>query len=88
MMHQYGLLLEDFQSNGEFINNCVFTMMHHVVGDLEEASALFQPNILKAFSQILEMDFEICDVGIPLLSAMYCDMKPQLHNRTFHLMLL
>ncbi|XP_069692424.1 protein timeless isoform X2 [Periplaneta americana] len=61
VMRQYGLLLEDFQNNGEFINDCVFTMMHHVGGDLEQASALFQPNILKAFSQIWEMDFEICD---------------------------
>ncbi|PSN50864.1 Protein timeless [Blattella germanica] len=61
VMRQYGLLLEDFQNNGEFINDCVFTMMHHVGGDLEQTSALFQPTILKAFSQIWEMDFEICD---------------------------
>ena len=62
-MRQYGYLLEDFQNNGEFINDCVFTMMHHVGGDLEQTAVLFQPSILKAFSQIWEMDFEICDVS-------------------------
>ncbi|KAJ9579783.1 hypothetical protein L9F63_004568, partial [Diploptera punctata] len=61
IMKQYGLLLEDFQNNGEFINDCVFTMMHHVGGDLQQTSILFQPTILKAFSQIWETDFEICD---------------------------
>jgi hypothetical protein len=80
MMHQYGLLLEDFQNNGEFINDCVFTMMHHVGGDIGEASALFQPNILKAFSKIWEMDFEICDVGILLLGVHYSDVQLKLCN--------
>jgi len=74
-MHQYGLVLEDFQNNGEFINDCVFTMMHHVGGDLEEPSALLQPNILNTFSQIWEMDFELCDVGILLLNSTYSGMK-------------
>lgn len=30
IMHQYGLLLEDFRENGAFVNDCIFTMMHHV----------------------------------------------------------
>ncbi|GJQ86607.1 putative timeless [Trypoxylus dichotomus] len=60
-MKQYGLLLEDFKENGEFVNNCVFTMMHHIGGDLEHLSTLFQPSILKTFSQIWETDYEICD---------------------------
>lgn len=61
IMKQYGLLLEDFKENGEFVNNCVFTMMHHIAGDLEHISTLFQPSILKTFSQIWETDYEICD---------------------------
>ncbi|KRT80145.1 hypothetical protein AMK59_8236, partial [Oryctes borbonicus] len=61
IMRQYGLLLEDFKENGEFVNNCVFTMMHHIGGDLEHISTLFQPSILKTFSQIWETDYEICD---------------------------
>lgn len=27
IMQQYGHLLEDFEDNGEFVNDCVFTMM-------------------------------------------------------------
>ncbi|XP_049850237.1 protein timeless isoform X1 [Schistocerca gregaria] len=67
IMYQYGILLEDFQSNGEFVNNCVFTMMHHVAGDLEKATVLFQPHILKSFSQIWETDFEVSDVWSDLI---------------------
>lgn len=63
-MRQYGILLEDFKHNGEFVNNCVFTMMHHIGGDLEHIPTLFQPRILKTFSQIWETDFEICDVRL------------------------
>nr|WAM46967.1 protein timeless [Chrysoperla nipponensis] len=61
MMYQYGLLLEHFQNNGEYVNNCIFTMMHHVGGDLKSISTLFQPIILKTFSQIWETDYDICD---------------------------
>ncbi|XP_074032694.1 timeless isoform X2 [Leptinotarsa decemlineata] len=61
IMRQYGLLLESFKENGEFVNNCIFTMMHHIGGDLQNVSSLFQPSILKTFSQIWETDYELCD---------------------------
>lgn len=61
-MCQYALLLEDFKRNGEFVNNCIFTMMHHIGGDLKHVSTLFQPRILKTFLEIWETDFELCDV--------------------------
>jgi timeless protein len=32
IMHQYGLLLENFHENGEFVNDCCFTLMHHIAG--------------------------------------------------------
>ncbi|KAK5646785.1 hypothetical protein RI129_005249 [Pyrocoelia pectoralis] len=60
-MHLYGILLEEFENNGEHVNNCIFTMMHHMAGDLGNIATLFQPNILKTFSQIWETDFKICD---------------------------
>jgi hypothetical protein len=63
IMRQYGLLLESFKENGEFVNNCIFTMMHHIGGDLEHVATLFQPSILKTFSLIWETDYEICDVS-------------------------
>ncbi|XP_053697294.1 protein timeless isoform X5 [Sabethes cyaneus] len=61
IMHQYGLLLENFRGNGAFVNDCIFTMMHHVGGDLEQIDVLFQPGILKTYSQIWETEYEICD---------------------------
>ncbi|EDW28988.1 GL19475 [Drosophila persimilis] len=61
VMHYYGILLEDFTSNGEFVNDCIFTMMHHVGGDLEQIGVLFQPIILKTYSRIWEMEFTLCD---------------------------
>ncbi|KAJ8942282.1 hypothetical protein NQ318_005600 [Aromia moschata] len=61
IMRQYGLLLENFKENGEFVNNCIFTMMHHIAGDLKNVPKLFQPSILKTLSQIWETDYELCD---------------------------
>lgn len=63
IMRQYGILLENFKENGEFVNNCIFTMMHHIGGDLNNVATLFQPTILKTFSQIWETDYELCDVS-------------------------
>lgn len=64
IMRQYGILLEDFKLNGEFVNNCIFTMMHHIGGDLEHIATLFQPSILKSFSDIWETDYGLCDVKV------------------------
>lgn len=68
IMHQYGTLLENFHNNGEFVNDCIFTMMHHVGGDLKQVSILFQPKILKTFSRIWETEYKLCDVSYRL----YC----------------
>nr|O44431.1 RecName: Full=Protein timeless [Drosophila hydei] len=51
VMHYYGILLEDFDNNGEFVNDCIFTMMHHIGGDLGQIGVLFQPIILKTYSR-------------------------------------
>lgn len=61
-MQFYGLLLEDYKENGEFVNECIFTMMHHVSGDLNSIGLLFQPKIIKTFLQILESGFVAGDV--------------------------
>ena len=52
IMEQFGKLLEDFKSNSEFINDVIFTMMHHVAGDLRAPETLFHPIILKKFTEI------------------------------------
>ncbi|XP_032510677.1 protein timeless isoform X2 [Danaus plexippus] len=61
IMHQYGLLLEDYEGNGGFVNDCIFTLMHHVGGELGSLISLFQPKILKTFTSIWKSEFEICD---------------------------
>lgn len=63
MMQQYGILLENFLENGEFVNDCILTMMYHVGGELQQVSALFQPVILKTYSKIWETEYELCDVS-------------------------
>lgn len=61
-MYRYGLLLDDYKRNGAFVNDCVFTVMHHVVGDVGDVSSLFQPSVLSTFAHIWETDYQICDV--------------------------
>lgn len=62
ILHWFGYLLEEFHENGDFVNDCIFTMMHHVAGDVGQVSILFQPIILKAFSKIWDTEFVMCDV--------------------------
>lgn len=62
-MYHYGLLLTDFEQNGEFVNDCIFTMMHHIGGEIEQITSLFQPVILKTFSKIYETEYMLCDVS-------------------------
>ncbi len=54
VMRHYGYLLETFRSNPEHLNDALFTMMHHISGDLNQPEALYIPHILKAFSDIWE----------------------------------
>ncbi|XP_022123071.2 protein timeless [Pieris rapae] len=61
VMYQYGLLLDDYMGNGEYVNDCIFTLMHYVGGELGCLISLFQPKILKTFTSIWKSDFEICD---------------------------
>lgn len=68
VMKKYGLLLEDFQTNGEYLNDCVFTMMHHIGGEINHLASLCQPNILKTFTKIWESDFKLCEVGLTVFS--------------------
>ena len=45
VMRQYGSILENFHQNSEELNDSVFTMMHHVSGDLNSPEALFIPQV-------------------------------------------
>lgn len=63
IMQKYGLLLESFTENGEFVNDCIFTMMHHIGGDLGQVKTLLQPAVLRAYFRIWETQFELCVVS-------------------------
>jgi len=67
MMRQYGRLLEGFEQNTPFVNDCIFTVMHHVAGDLDSPQTLYIPSILKSFSKIWEQGLHICDDWVDLI---------------------
>jgi len=67
MMRQYGRLLEDFEQNTPYVNDCIFTVMHHVAGDLDSPQTLYIPSILKSFSKIWEQGIQICDDWVDLI---------------------
>lgn len=60
IMRQYSRLLENFNMNDETVNDCIFTMMHHIAGDLRNVNVLLQPSILKVFLRIWREGFELC----------------------------
>lgn len=53
-MFNYGLVLQNYKKNEELVNEAVFTMMHHIIGEVENTTVLFQPIILKIFLNIFE----------------------------------
>ncbi|KFM75026.1 Protein timeless, partial [Stegodyphus mimosarum] len=59
IMNCYGNLLENFKINSHFLNECLFTMMHHIAGDVHSSQLLIEPSVLKTFSSILRDDMEL-----------------------------
>ena len=67
-MRQYGYVLENFRSNPQLVNDAIFTMMHHISGDLLAPESLFVPQILATFSDMWEeQGTEICEVWTDLI---------------------
>lgn len=54
IMGQYCRLLENFTKNSTEVNDCIFTMMYHVAGDVNRPEVLLQLPILKIFTEISE----------------------------------
>lgn len=62
-MLNYGLVLKNHETNKEFVNEAVLTMMHHIVGEVENTTVLYQPIIMKSFLEILEKKEDLYDVS-------------------------
>ena len=67
MMRQFGRLLEKFEQNTPFVNDCIFTIMHHIAGDLDKPQILYLPSILQSFSKIWEQGLQICEDWVDLI---------------------
>ncbi|OWF39805.1 protein timeless-like [Mizuhopecten yessoensis] len=61
IMGKYGRLLEQFLDNPMELNNCLFTMMHHVAGDCGSPSVLLQKPILDTFLEINDQELFVSD---------------------------
>jgi timeless protein len=59
IVDRYGTALEDFKTNGPFVNDCILTILHHIAGDLARADLLFRPVILRPFSKIWKEEFNV-----------------------------
>lgn len=46
------------------LNECLFTMMHHIAGDIHASDSLIEPSVLKSFSSILKEDIELEPVSM------------------------
>jgi len=67
MMRHFGRLLEEYEKNSPFVNDCIFTLMHHIAGDLDSPQTLYIPSILKSFSKIWEQGLQICEDWVDLI---------------------
>lgn len=54
MMQKYGMVLTNFDNNELLLNECVLTMMRHVVGECHQLHALIQLPIIESFIRIWE----------------------------------
>jgi timeless protein len=59
VLARYGMALEDFKTNGPFVNDCIMTVLHHIGADLGRADLLCEPVILRPFSKIWEEEFNV-----------------------------
>lgn len=63
-MFNYGIVLQNYKANNELVNEAVFTMMHHIIGEVENTTVLFQPTIIKIFIDIFDEKDYLYEVRI------------------------
>merc|ERR1740131_131672 len=70
MMKPYGLLLAKFRTNSARLNDCIFTMLHHVAGDLICPQALDSAPIPESINHISNQGIQLCDDWQDLIEYM------------------
>jgi len=70
MMRPFGQLLEKFRENSIQVNDCIFTMMHHVAGDLNCPQALDVRPIPETLTQLSTTEMQVCDDWKDLIEYM------------------
>ena len=63
IIRRYTSLLKLYATNAPVLNDALFTVLHHVVGDAHRIELLFQPAVLKTFSEILGSELPLLQVG-------------------------
>lgn len=63
-MFNYGIVLKNYKVNDELVNDAVFTMMHHIIGEVENTTVLFQPTIKKIFINIFDEKDYLYEVSV------------------------
>lgn len=66
-MLNYGIVLQNYKKNDELVNEAVLTMMHHIIGEVEDTIVLFQPIILKVFLKMFEEKDSLYEVSVATL---------------------
>ena len=83
IMSTYGLLLGEFRSNPSYLNESIFTIMHHVAGDCHNAQVLVQVDILQVFTEIWDCSYYTLPPvsNVPLLENIIDKLKLKLKGR-------
>jgi len=64
IMYKYGAVLQNYNKNGELVNDAIFTLIRSVFRDCEINSVILQPIILITLLKITENEYYPCKVRI------------------------
>lgn len=70
-MLSYGIVLQNYKKNDELLNEAIFTMMHHIIGEVENTTVLFQPIIMKTFLNIYAEKDYLYEVRIKYIHSYF-----------------
>lgn len=63
-MFKYGIVLTNYKNNEDVVNEAIFTMMHHIMGEVKHSTVLLQPIILKTFFKLFDSKESLYEVSL------------------------